>query len=647
MIMTQRVFTAPPRRLSLHRAGMLMFTSALLLAVLAGCGAGREQAAVADTPGAIAAELAGAAPAGVNPEVWQRLTAEFARVLAQNGTAKRTSAAAAGKGSIVPDLGLHTAGGQSIFHWYYRQHGDYDLNGIVNAADLAPVGINFGKTVLGSEWQKAQLADGDYNGQISVADVAAIGQNFGGRIDGYELQTRPDDSQPWALVAEKPLIPGNPQSGHYPQYTYIGPLMIVGPEFRVVPYTDAAGPRAYGVPSVIYDTKAGLPTRWCSARANSARDGRTISSGPLDAVSTWELMLTAQMQTAFLTEPVTDQYGTIYLGQAANLQLGQPAPGLFTAVSSSGLLLWNVHTLDGIAMAAATNRLGEIVVGDLSGIVYCLSPDGKQLWRRQLSGMCAYGGPLLDDSGVVYILTHAYNGANFTASTLYQLAADGTVAWSRGLNAVCQSSPFYDDVDNVCLLDAEGEFYSWDANGAVVQDYMLPLKPDSSLFTAGAASYNQVFTFAENAMSFRVNDFNNAIGASNSLGTEDPKTMPAVNGLGSFILGSKDSATQSLKLNYYTGGAQVWDIDLPGDFMTNIGIDAADNMYFGTFLQSGGVLTGNGINCVRSDQTKLWFYPTLDYLPLYVTLSGGDQLVCLLAQLSGTGPVKLIGIRGS
>ncbi len=644
--------TAGPFRTALRQAHITFHTAVLALILLAGCGGGREQAAGFATPGTPAAEQAGAAPdgavpAGVDPALWRQLSAELRRVLEECGTAKRTSAAANGKGSIVCDLGLRISGGQTIFHWYYRQHGDYDLNGIVNAADLVQVGLYYGKHTLSSDWQKAQLADGDYNGQVTVADVAPIGQNFGGRIDGYELQSRADSAQPWVLEVEKPLIPGSPQTGHYPQYTYIGPLMLMGPEYRVVPFTDAGGPRAYGVPSVVFDTKAGLSTRWHTARGNASRDGAAANAGPLDVGSTWELPLTSNAATAFLTEPVVDQYGTIYLGQADNIALNEPTPGRFSAITSAGKLSWTFRTQDGIAMGAATNRLGQIVIADLSGALYCFSPDGKQLWRKQLSGMCVFGSPVLLDSGEVYIVTQVFSGGGFTASTLYKLNSDASVAWSRGAANGCQSSPFLTDAGQICALDTQGNFYCWDADGNAVYDYTLPLKPQSGYFSMGVATRALFLTYAEDSTSFRVNALDNTIGVSNALGTEEPRTMPAITSAGHFILGTQDTGTSALKLNDYLGGAQQWEIGIPGDMMTNIAIDAVDNMYFGTFLQSGGTLAGNGVSCVRNDQSTLWFYPTLNFVPLFCIAASENLVVCLVADGIISGQVKLIGISGS
>jgi len=398
------------------------------------------------------------APEGVDGELWARLVAELERVLAEEGTARRTAAVPTGQASAVCDLGSYTASGSTYYTWSYRNQGDYDLNGEVNIADLTMIGLHFGKNTLSDDWQQAQLADGDSNMEVNIADVTPIGTNFGGRIDGYELQKSPDGTQPYTMMADYGFTPGDVTTGIYPPFEHIGPLVIFGPTFRVVPYVDDGGQRAYGIASyVVGSGNNNLGDRWHTSRANNFRDGLAMVEGPAGIGGTWSVDLEGFSELNLFAEPVVDQTGMIYLGTTSQSVLTEMLPGHFYAVSPQGDLEWDYSTISGVGMAAATNRRGRIVIGDISGMVYCLASDGKQYWRQQLAGGLVFGGPLLDDAGTVFILSHTLSISGITSSTLYKLTPDGEIDWSRALDRPCQGAPVFSPDGHVTVVDELGE----------------------------------------------------------------------------------------------------------------------------------------------------------------------------------------------
>lgn len=81
-------------------------------------------------------------------------------------------------GGCMGDLGLS---------WEERNIGDYSNNGLVEIADLTPVGVHFGKSVEGPEADWLELVDGNLDGAITVADITPIGQNFLKHIDGFHV----------------------------------------------------------------------------------------------------------------------------------------------------------------------------------------------------------------------------------------------------------------------------------------------------------------------------------------------------------------------------------------------------------------------------------------------------------------------------
>src|SRR5687768_3676689 len=89
-------------------------------------------------------------PDGIDPQLWQQLTAELARVVAEQP--RSASAAAQGRGSEVRDLVVFPDLG-AICNWTGRCQGDYDLNGVVSISDLTPIAVHLGKRSTDPNWK--------------------------------------------------------------------------------------------------------------------------------------------------------------------------------------------------------------------------------------------------------------------------------------------------------------------------------------------------------------------------------------------------------------------------------------------------------------------------------------------------------------
>jgi len=587
-------------------------------------------------------------PANVDPELWDMLTAELARVLAREGTARRTAAAPTGFASKVPDLSIHEEGGQAIFTWSYRQHGDYDLNGIVTVSDLTQVGVHFGKTTTDADWQVAQLADGDGNGEVGVSDVTPIGQNFGGRLDGYELQGRTAAEAAYLLKAEVAFTPGDKLSGLYPQYLVSSAPVPAGPEYRVVPYVQNGGNREYGQESNIYRTLTSNATNWYTKRGDNSRRNLARAAGPASPDEVWELDFEGGI---FFLEPIMDLTGTIYIGTYEQADLEEiGGTGYVYAVDQAGTVKWRFKTVRGVSMPLAASRNGRVVTGDLSGLVYCLAPDGKQLWRQQLLGLLLASGTLVTDTGEVYCLSHIYSGGTFTASTLYKLTAAGEIDWSRPLHAACLSSPFFNTEDEVTVIDKAGELYSFDDTGASTENFMAIDQPLTNFFLGHDVVFLAgfiLYTTDNGRMRIVAEDdtFTNSI----NLG-EDGASSPTVNAAGKILLGTvATNPNPAFKLNQYTGGIEDWEMAIPGTFLGGIVADTADRLYISTYESEIPLPGSTGISCILPDQTISWFYPTDGKFAFTPIIADENLLVCaLMGDIYGDGThASLIGIRSN
>jgi hypothetical protein len=616
----------------------------VLVLCLSSCAARRYGAMdLVATPPAVVNGVVVPTPRGVDPALWRQLSAELNRVLAQAGTARHASAAPVGKGSIAPDLSMHLEGAVVHYTWSYRQTGDYDLNGTASIGDLALVGIYYGKTSLSADWQKAQLADGDGNGTINVADVTPIGVNWSGRIEGYELLNRGDDSQPWELFSDQAFAPGTPSTGLYPGYDVTTNMAVVGKQFCARPYTMNGATREYGPLSNIYGPEADLRNHWASERANNLRDGVVSVEGPADAVNIWKYTLEGGVELNLICDPVMDGTNTIYFGTSDSISLTDPVPGWMYAVTSDGKLRWRMRTISGVSMTAAVNTLARVVFADTSGMAYCFTPDGKQVWRRQLTGIGWICGPLLDDTGSSYIVTQTASGNAITGSTLYKLDPAGSIVWSRDLGAPCRAAPCYNANGDITTVNTNSELRAYDASGALTQQFTLPDPVSTNYFAKSIASRGTALLYVTENDRARILAYDNTSTSFVDLGGV-AKCAPVFSSSNDVAVGVKDTATSGLKLKYYTGAALAWEINLEGLYVSNIAVDASDRMYIANYAGDTGPVTGNSIRCVLKDQTVAWVYPMGAVWTSAVTLAADNLLVCVTLGAEG---FQLVGLSGN
>ncbi|MBN2082894.1 hypothetical protein JW859_11915 [bacterium] len=72
--------------------------------------------------------------------------------------------------------------------WTELNIGDYNNNGLVEVADLTPIGIYYNQEVAAADDPELlEVVDGNRDGYITVHDITPIGQNYNTHIDGYRL----------------------------------------------------------------------------------------------------------------------------------------------------------------------------------------------------------------------------------------------------------------------------------------------------------------------------------------------------------------------------------------------------------------------------------------------------------------------------
>jgi PKD repeat protein len=167
--------------------------------LLAGCsggdgaglsgGAAGAPAARVDEPGALAAL---AVPDGVEPELWDMLTAELSRVLAERDAAATRTASTPPMGETSATVLTYNASASTLA-WRYYSHGDYNQDGLVGISDLTPLGQHYGEgSPLGAGQpfppdSLGAVIDGNGDGIINISDITQIGQNYGVLVAGYRI----------------------------------------------------------------------------------------------------------------------------------------------------------------------------------------------------------------------------------------------------------------------------------------------------------------------------------------------------------------------------------------------------------------------------------------------------------------------------
>jgi hypothetical protein len=449
-------------------------------------------------------------------------------------------------------------------------------------------------------------------------------------------------------MADYPFVPGDPASGVYPLYEHLGPLSLVGPSYRVVPYVDNGGPREYGEPSNVYGPNSSVSSSWSTSRSDVSRDGLLLVDGPSADGSSWSIELGGWSEFNMWTEPVADPDGNTYVGNCVLESFISTEPGSFYAVSPAGQLNWHFSTLSGVAVPATISRTCHIIFGDIEGMIYCLAPDGKQFWRHQISGACIFCGGLAENDGVSYIVTHAVTADLIGASTLYKLAPDGSIEWSRALGGTCAGPPFYNADADITVIDIDGELYSYDATGALTRNFVIADKPSGGLLARPATIRGITIGFATDKEWLRALTYDNSASLPIPTAGEEATTMPAVNRDNRLVFVTEETGSSSqLHLNCYYGLAEEWDVGLQGNLATNPAIDAQNRIYVGTSLFGAGFTTANGISCFLPDQSLAWFHPTGTDYPISVIVAKENLVVCAALGLGtgGEGTMKLIGIR--
>ena len=173
---------------------------------------------------------------GVDANVFTQIKDELEKQLSAKGVSKFTSKPPTGEANRVTDLTLiNNPDGSYTLTWTYKNVGDYNQDGIVDIADIAPLAENFFEpTSPDNEW-----IDGNLDLFLDIADIAPLAEHFFTRVAGYIVEVSTDEGTSWEEVVRVPVTLGS-RSGGAGRLTFSFPLTapIEMGLYRVRPYAD-------------------------------------------------------------------------------------------------------------------------------------------------------------------------------------------------------------------------------------------------------------------------------------------------------------------------------------------------------------------------------------------------------------------------
>jgi hypothetical protein len=555
------------------------------------------------------------APTGVGPDIWKKLTAELARVLKVEGTQKRVSAAPTGKGSAPGGFWLASDGGTGAdASWYYRNQGDYDLNGEVNIADLTQVGLAFGRKSVEANWEDVQRVDGDGNGEINIADVTPMGQNYGGVLAGFLLETSPTGDAPWTPVSWVPYTAPPPGTEDAPGFT----RNIADPGatdyYRVTPTANASEPYAFGSPGPAVQWGATSDAGWNQVGGGPQHLGQSTKNGPIDNNLAWKFPIPGVSLTYLIDgTPVADHFGTSYVATYAAVAGGSgliDTTGYLHAVDRHGSLVFGRAFPSGLVAPPVVLPNQTIVINDIMGKIWCLSREGVVLWTQQVAGI---NGDNVSINGITCSPTSNFYITDETPA-LYKISPDGQILWSVPLSARATCSPCLMESTRVCVgVQAEGvnptRIYQFQTlDGALLVSSDTPDEVDGRI----------VYQASEFLMYYHESDELGAVPvgvlAPWTYANPDLQTSASVTWGSDRVVGIGSNSSLVLATGTLVGlddfGIVSWSRPLAAGVMNEPLIDASDRIYVSTL----GGPEAAGIYAIDEDTHDIdWFHPEPGY----------------------------------
>ncbi len=145
----------------------------------------------------------------------------------------------------------------------------------------------------------------------------------------------------------------------------------------------------------------------------------------LDANGSQQWRLSMPPGARITVEPAVSRSGQVLVGLSIPGINGGSQFGRLQAVSTNGSMLWHLDTPAPVSAAPVLDAEGRVFIGDGSGSIYAVNPDGTLLWQHDAGYGYQIGHLALDTGGRVISVVHP--------GALVVLDANGTVMGRREL----------------------------------------------------------------------------------------------------------------------------------------------------------------------------------------------------------------------
>jgi len=283
--------------------------------------------------------------------------------------------------------------------------------------------------------------------------------------------------------------------------------------------------------------------------------------------------------------------------------------GLYS-VSPDGSLSWKmpVGSLYNGRLSPAVGADGTVYFSAGGDEICAVSPEGKELWRSKLDGVCV-SSPILADDGTIYIASHE--------GYLYALNPEGSERWKVSTEGLVKDCPAISQ-DGTLILSI---FYEESIKNALV----LALNPDGSekwkftmdqpyISAPSVGDDGTVYVGAHEGYYFQGTSYLYALNPDGTLAWRADACdyviyAPAIGKDGTIYIsqgysGDAMPAFHGYISAYDPDGDLLWDFDAQGEISSHPLIDADGTLYFASMNRK---LTNEGyIYAVNPDGIENW-----------------------------------------